>query len=63
MSEKSIDLTDAVTPENPSTIKTVQKYAVIAATAATVVYLGVTGVKKFAERKNVTVTVADNTDS
>lgn len=63
MSEQSIDLTDAVTPENPSTVKTIQKYAVYAAAAATVVYLGVTGVKKFAERKTVVVTVADNTDS
>ena len=63
MSEQSIDLTDAVTPENPETAKKIQKYLVIATGVAVGAFVTFKAVQKFTERKSVVVTVADQPDA
>ena len=63
MSAQSIDVTAAITPDDPKTMSKAQKYALIATSVAVGAYVVLKTVQKFSERKRVVVTVADQPEA
>lgn len=59
MNEKSIDLTDAITPE-PETANKITNLAILTATAAVGVFLVVKTVQRLQSKKTVELKVVDN---
>lgn len=63
MNENDIDITDAVPTLEPSTRSTVKKVVFLGVLAAGALLLIDDQVKKFKDRKTVTVSVADSSDN